>query len=303
MPVNFERVLTTEPVYRTTYVIAYRNDAGFTIKNLDDPKLKELRLGTFQTSGLRAALVKRGVQTNVSLHVLSHNSDLNPENQPHKQVEKVINKELDLVGVWGPFAGWHKKQGAPLVVEPANLWEDEIPLEFDLAIALRKVDWVLKYKFDLALDARKADVEKILRDYGVPLVSCSRCFVAGDLPSHGVYNKVVEAANTASNPIAPDQKVTKDRVETWLKDGADINQELANAVLAADVSRIAWLIEKGADVNKLDSQGYAAIHSAARNKKGEIISVLLAYKADVNAKDRDGYTALHHAVLRNFPKA
>lgn len=303
MPVGFDRVLTTEPVYRTTYVIAYRNDAGYTIKNLDDPKLKELRLGTFQTSGLRAALVKRGVQTNISLHVLSHNADLNPENQPYKQVEKVIKKELDLVGVWGPFAGWMKKQGAPLIVEPANLWEDEIPLEFDLAIALRKIDWVLKYKFDLALEAKKVEVEKILRDYGVPLVTCSRCFVAGDLPSHGVYTKPVEQTTMTSNPIALDQKVTKGRVEDWLKDGADLNQELSNAVLAGDVARIAWLVEKGANINSLDAQGYAAIHTAARNRRSEILSVLIAYKADVNVKDRDGYTALHHAVLRNHPES
>lgn len=300
LPVGFERVITTEPIYRTTYVIAYRNDAGFRISNLDDPKLKELRLGTFQTSGIRAALVKRGVQTNISLHVLSHNSDLNPEVQPYKQVEKVVKGELDLVGVWGPFAGWMQKQGAPLIVEPANLWEDEIPLEFDLAIGLRKIDWVLKYKFDLALEARKKEIEAILRDYGVPLVSCSRCVVAGDLPAHGIYNKAVAEQSPATPVrIAPDQKVTKERVEGWLKDGSDLNQELSNAVLAGDIARIAWLIERGADVNKRDRQGYTALQCAARNRRAEIISVLLAYKADVNLTDVDGYSALHHAVLRN----
>ncbi|MFA5950898.1 MAG: quinoprotein dehydrogenase-associated putative ABC transporter substrate-binding protein [Hyphomicrobium sp.] len=302
IPVGFERVLTSEPIYRTTYVIAYRNDSGFTIKNLDDPKLKELRLGTFQTSGLRAALVKRGVQTNISLHVLSHNSDLNPENQPYKQVEKVIDGKLDLAGVWGPFAGWLKKNGAPLVVEPANLWEDEIPLEFDLAIGLRKIDWVLKYKFDLALEAHKSEVDKILRDYGVPLVECSRCFVAGDLPAHGIYTKAVEQTSAGSVPIAPDQKVTKARVEDWLKEGSDLNQELANAVLAGDVARMTWLIEKGADVNKRDGQGYTALQSAARNRRAELISVLLAYRAEIDLTDSDGYTALHHAVLRNHPQ-
>ncbi len=169
LPIGFERVLTTEPIYRTTYVLAYRNDRGLNIENLDDPKLKDLSIGTFQTSGLRAALVKRGIQKNISLHVLSHNADLNPENQPYKQVEQVVQGKLDVAGVWGPFAGWMKAQGAPLVVAPVNLWEDEIPLEFDLAIGLRKFDWVLKYKFDLALEARKADIDKILHDYGVPL--------------------------------------------------------------------------------------------------------------------------------------
>lgn len=304
LPIGFERVLTTEPIYRTTYVLAYRNDRGLTIENLDDPKLKDLSIGTFQTSGLRAALVKRGIQRNISLHVLSHNADLNPENQPYKQVEQVVQGKLDVAGVWGPFAGWMKAQGAPLVVAPVNLWEDEIPLEFDLAIGLRKFDWVLKYKFDLALEARKADIDKILHEYGVPLVQCSRCFVPGDLPSHGIYTMPVpEVADNAQDKASPDQKVTRERLEAWLKDGADLNQELSNAVLAGDVTRISFLIEKGADVNKRDAQGYTALQSAARNRRAGLISVLLAHKADANLRDVDGYTALHHAVLRNNPES
>lgn len=304
LPIGFDRVLMTEPVYRSTYVIAYRNDKGLEISGLDDPKLQTLRLGTFQTSAARQALARRGIRTNVSLHVLSHNSDLNPENQPWKQVEKMVKGELDVVGVWGPFAGWVQKvKGAPIKVQPINLDDDEIPLEFEVGIGLRKIDWVLKYKFDLALDARKADIDKILRDYGVPLVQCSKCFVAGDLPSQGTYTKPIEAAAAPSAPIAPDQKVTKERLKDWLKDGADINQELSNAVLAGDLARIAFLIEAGADVNKLDAQGYAPLHIAARHRRAELISALIAYKADVNLPDTDGFTPLHHAVLRNHPES
>ena len=47
-----------------------------------------------------------------------------------------------------------------LVVQPVNLDEDDVPLEFDLAIGLRKIDWILKYKFDLALEAKKGEIDK-----------------------------------------------------------------------------------------------------------------------------------------------
>jgi len=305
LPIGFERVLTTEPIYRTTYVLAYRSDRGLKIQNLDDPQLKTLRIGTFQTSGLRMALAERGIRTNVTLHVLSHNSDLNPEAQPWRQVQEVLDGTLDVAAVWGPFAGWLKTmKGEPLVVQPVNLDEDDVPLEFDLAIGLRKIDWVLKYKFDLALDARKGEIEKILRDYGVPLVQCSRCYVAGDLASHGTYTKPVDEDDDAKHEaIAPDQKVTRDRLEAWIKDGANIDQELSNAVLAGDMDRISFLIEKGANVNKRDPEGSAPLHMAARNKRAAVITALLAAKADVNLKDKDGYTALQHAVLRNSPDA
>ncbi len=88
---GFEGIITTNPVYKTTYVLAYRNDRGIEIESLDDPDLKTLKIGVFQTSGLRTALTRRGIISNVSLHVLSHNADLKPENQPYQQVQKVID--------------------------------------------------------------------------------------------------------------------------------------------------------------------------------------------------------------------
>lgn len=298
-------IITTNPVYKTTYVLAYRSDRGFDFKNLDDPKLLDVKIGVFQTSGLRTALTRRGVISNVSLHVVSHNSDLKPENQPWRQVKQVLDGDLDVAGIWGPFAGWLKARGEPLVIQPTNLWEDEIPQEFELSVGLRKVDWVLKYKLDLALEARKVDIEKILREFGVPLVQCSKCVVQGDLPQHGVYTKPIYTEPaldpSAKSAKTADQLVTRERLEAWLQDGADLNQELANAVLAADAERVRFLVEKGADINKRDPQGYAALHGAARNREDKIAAELIALKADVNQTDSDGMTPLHHAAMRNHP--
>ncbi len=300
---GFEGIITTNPIYKTTYVLAYRSDKGLEIDSLDDPDLKTAKIGVFQTSGLRTALTRRGIIKNVSLHVLSHNADLKPENQPWQQVQKVVDGELDIAGVWGPFAGWVKTGlGAPLTIVPTNMWEDEIPQEFELAIGLKRVDWVLKYKLDLALEARRAEIEKILRDYGVPLVKCSKCTVQGDLPAHGAYNNVRVFSDAPSDPSkkAKDQIVDRERLEAWLAEGADVNQEFANAVLGGDVNRMTFLVGKGAEVNRQDKQGYTALHSAARRKDEDVMKALLALKADVAAPDRDGYTALDHAVLRNF---
>lgn len=300
---GFEGIITTNPIYKTTYVFAFRSDRGIEIDSLDDPDLKTLRIGVFQTSGLRTALTRRGIISNVSLHVLSHNADLKPENQPWQQVQKVIDGQLDIAGVWGPFAGWLKTmKGAPLTIVPTNMWEDDIPQEFELAIGLRRVDWVLKYKLDLALEARRSEIDKILRDFGVPLVKCSKCTVPGDLLAHGAYNKVRVLSEVPSDPSkkAKDQIVDRARLEAWLAEGADVDQEFANAVLAGDLERMAFLVEKGADVNRRDKQGYPALHSAARHKDEEVLKALIALKADVAARDQDGYTALDHAVLRNF---
>ena len=302
LPANYGPALTTFPIYRTTYVLAYRSDRGLDIKSFDDPVLKKLKIGVFQTSSVREVLTKRGLAPNLSLHTLSHNADLKPENQPWRQVQDVIDGKLDVAAVWGPFAGWLKTmKGAPLKIQAVNLWEDYIPLEFELAAGVRKRDAKLKYMLEYALEASKDKIEKILTDYGVPLVQCSRCLIEGTLPSHGAYTKLPDTV-FAPHPdeATPDQIVTKERVETWLEEGADLTQELSNATLAAAVDRIKFLVkEKGADINARDAQGYAPIHTAARNRHPDLVTLLADLGADLDAPDADGMTPLMHAAMRN----
>ena len=131
-----------------------------------------------------------------------------------------------------------------------------MPLEFDLAIGVRKTDAFLKYMLEFALEDKAEEVAQIMKDYGVPLVQCSRCVVPGDLPAHGSYTAVAQTDFKARPDLAsPDQVVTKEKVENWLAEGADITQELSNAVIADDFDRVKFLVSKGADVNKADNQG------------------------------------------------
>lgn len=313
MPASSSPLLTTNPIYRTTYVLAYRNDSGLDIKSLDDPRLAELRVGVFQHSGMREALTRRGLGEKLQLHIISHMADLNPEEQPWRQVQDVVDGKLDIAAVWGPFAGWlPKMKGAPLVIRAANLMEDTVPMEFDLAIGMRKNNVLLKYMIDWALERNKEQIAKILADYGVPLVECSRCTVQGDLPSHGSYYAKLRGLANADDrylkqaaPIEPttkastDQIVTAERVDEWLEEGADINEELSNAIIGNDAKRAALLIRKGADVNKRNTQGYAPLHNAARNRNSPLVELLVKNKADVDERDEDGFTPLILAVSRN----
>jgi quinoprotein dehydrogenase-associated probable ABC transporter substrate-binding protein len=301
MPANYGSLLTTFPVYKTPYVFAYRNDKGLELTGLDDPKLKDLKIGVFQTSGIRAALAKRGIVDNVKLQVQTHDGDLVIENQPWWVVQKVLNGDLDVAAVFGPFAGWLKTmKDEPLTILPVNLQDDKVPLEFELAIGVRKTDAFLKYMLEFALEEHEEDVEKILRDYGVPLVQCSKCIVAGDLPAHGSYIALADQKFEARPDLAsPDQVVTREKLEAWLADGADINQELSNAVNANDSDRVKFLVEKGADVNRPDPQGWTPLLNAARQRKDAMIKLLIELGADVNRPDGSGLTPIVAAAMRD----
>lgn len=300
MPANYGPLLTTFPIYKTPYVLVYRNDKGLELTGLDDPKLKDLKIGVFQTSGIRAALAKRGIIDNVKLQVQSHDADLVPEHQPWYVVQRVLDGELDVAAVFGPFAGWLKTmKNEPLTIMPVNLMDDTVPLEFDLAIGVRKTDAFLKYMLEFALEDKHEEIEKILRDYGVPLVQCSKCVVQGDLPSHGSYISLSEQEFKARPDLAsPDQIVTKEKVEAWLEEGADITQELSNAVIANDFDRVKFLVGKGADVNKVDSQGWTPLLSAAQQRQDQMAKLLIELGADVNL-GHDGMTPLIAAVMRD----
>jgi quinoprotein dehydrogenase-associated probable ABC transporter substrate-binding protein len=298
MPTNYGSLLTTFPVYRSTYVLAYRNDRGLKLTGLDDPKLKDLKIGVFQTSGIREALAKRGIVDNVALQTQTHDADLIVEHQPWWVVQKALNGELDVAAVWGPFAGWlTTMKNEPLTIQPVNLEEDRVPLEFDLGIGVRKTDAFLKYMLEFALEDKAEEVAQILKDYGVPLVQCSKCIVPGDLPSHGSYTALAQTDFKARPDLAsPDQVVTKEKLEQWLEEGADITQELSNAVIANDFDRVKFLVSKGADVNKVDNQGWTPLQSAARQRRDQMAKLLLELGADPNLGDP---TPLVAAVMRD----
>ena len=310
MPTALQELLTTEPLYRTTYVFAHRADKKLDIKSLDDPLLKTLRIGVFQHSGIREALERRG-HKNLDLHIIAYDTDLQPKHQPWQQVQKVIDGELDVAGVWGPFAGWLKTQRQePIVIQPVNLWENEVPMEFDLAIGMQRNQVMLKYMIDWALTRKKDEIAAVLKEYGVPLVQCSKCAVDGDLPSHGSYYERIRNVSQdrflkeappikATDKATADQIVTEARLESWLADGADLDQELVNAIVGNDADRVRFLIKKGADVNKRDSGGFTPLDSAARGRSATLIEILVEAGADPNTPDADGFFPLLHAINRN----
>lgn len=310
MPTALQELLVTEPLYRTTYVFAYREDSGLKIENLDDPQLQNLRIGVFQHSGLREALVRRGIKK-LDLHVIAYDTDLAPEHQPWQQVQQVIDGKLDVAGVWGPFAGWLKTQrNEPIVIQPVNLWEDHVPLEFELAIGMHRNQVMLKYMLDWALDRKRNEIAAILKEYGVPLIQCSKCAADGDLPSHGSYydrirkvsqDRFLKEAPRAllTDKAAAHQVVTQDRVKEWIAEGADLDIELINAVISRDPDRIKLVIDAGANVNARDTGGFSPLDTAARNRAPTVVALLIDAGADPNSADHDGFFPLLHAINRN----
>lgn len=296
MASDTEGAVVLAPLYRSTFVLAYRNDRGLDIKSLDDPALKRLRIGVFQVSAMREALSAHHIVDNTVIHYLSHNADIVEANRPSYQVQQVIDGSLDVAAAWGPMAGYYKTVlHAPLVIQAANLMDDEVPLEFDMTLAVPRGRPDIKTAVEAAVVQHKAEIRQILVDFGVPLVKCDECTISGDLPSHGPYKEPKPVVETAAQ-IAKLHAVRMAEMKKWLAQGANPDDELNDAIVANDVDRVRYLLTHGAHADSLDGDGYTPLISAIRSGFVGVATYLAEHKADANLPDRSGWTPLMWAT-------
>jgi quinoprotein dehydrogenase-associated probable ABC transporter substrate-binding protein len=302
MATDTEGAVVLAPLYRSTFVLAYRSDTGINIKSFDDPALKKLRVGVFQVSAIRQALADHQVVSNTVIHYLSHNADIVSDNQPSYQVQQVIDGSLDVAAAWGPMAGYYKAVvHAPLIIQPVNLMEDKVPMEFDMALAVPRGRQDVKEAIQQAIQQHKSEIHQVLVDFGVPLVKCDECLISGDLPSHGPYQPVKpEMQTTAYDAKARAARMAE--LKKWLAEGANPSEELSNAIVANDIDRVRYLVGHGAHVEAVDGEGYPTLVSAARFGFTAVATYLVDHKADPNQSDRTGWTALMFAAWNDQPE-
>lgn len=169
VPADFERVLTTKPYYRSSYVFVFNRIA---LRSFDDPQLKSLRIGVqLPGNDLAAtppghALALRGAIDNVSGFAVMGES-----HAAERIVEAIAAGKLDAGVVWGPQAGFFAAKKA-LNISPAEAPAElkGIPFEFSIAMGVKHGRRALRDELDGVIDRRRADLEAILVEYHVPRV-------------------------------------------------------------------------------------------------------------------------------------
>jgi mxaJ protein len=169
---GYERIATTRPYYKSTYVWVSRKDKHLKIASLDDPILQKLRIGVHITDDNYAppaqALARRGLVNNLKGYsLLGAFGDLNP---PAKLVNAVANREVDLAIAWGPLVGYFTRNSALQLSAMEPLRDGPIPFTFEISMGVRKNDTALLEQLDRALERRQADVRRILAEYRVPVL-------------------------------------------------------------------------------------------------------------------------------------
>jgi mxaJ protein len=175
VPAGFELAATTRPYYRSGYVFLTRRD-GPRVRSLDDPVLRTARVAVQLVGDDGAntppahALARRGIVRNVvGYSVLGDYRRVAP---PARIVEAVAAGDVDVAIVWGPLAGYFAtRERVPLRLTPVSPQRDAaLPLAFDIAMGVRRGDDALRARLDAIITRRRAAIDSLLAEYGVPRV-------------------------------------------------------------------------------------------------------------------------------------
>jgi quinoprotein dehydrogenase-associated probable ABC transporter substrate-binding protein len=173
VPVGYDLVRTTAPYYRSTYVFVYPR-GKYTLTSLDDPILKKLKIGVhllgndYENPPPVHELGRRHIVDNV----VGFNTFYSAENPPSAIVDAVAAGRVDVAVVWGPPGGYYAaRQKVPMDVVPIPSSPGRLPMAFDIAMGVRKGDEALHARVQRALTAHRADIERILKEFNVPVVA------------------------------------------------------------------------------------------------------------------------------------
>jgi mxaJ protein len=177
VPADFERLLTTRPYYRSSYVFV-EGPGARGVATFDNPRLKSLRIGV-QLVGNDLAATPPGYALAMSGHLDNVRGFTIYGQGPAAQrmIAALGTGELDAALIWGPQAGYFATRSTtPLELRVARspASRADLPFEFAIAMGVRRDDHALRDELDAIIERRRADIDAILAAYSVPRTDLSR---------------------------------------------------------------------------------------------------------------------------------
>jgi quinoprotein dehydrogenase-associated probable ABC transporter substrate-binding protein len=176
VPPGLENVAASEPYYRSTYVFVTRKDKNLDVRSIQDPRLKQLRIGVHIVGDdlvpPARALIDEGMVRNlIGFSIFGRLSSVDP---PAMLIHAVEDNKVDVAAAWGPLAGYFAKESpVSLRVEPICTDKPNrfAPMVFSIAMGVREGDAAILARLNDFIHRRKPDIDRLLSSYGVPLTT------------------------------------------------------------------------------------------------------------------------------------
>jgi quinoprotein dehydrogenase-associated probable ABC transporter substrate-binding protein len=166
-----ELVLNTNALYRSAYALIYKPGTGLDgVDSIFDPRLKDKRLGVVQGTPSADLIAKAGLMGKARPYRLM--VDRRYDNPSADLVKDIRSGEIDAGVMWGPIAGYYatrdgdKLAVAPLVKDVGKAGR----IDFRITMGVRQGDDLWKRQLNDIIRKRQADIDKVLLEYGVPML-------------------------------------------------------------------------------------------------------------------------------------
>ena len=166
-----DQMLNSNAYYRSTYALITRKGSGLeAVNSLGDPLLKDKRIGIIANTPPGLLMVRHGLMVKAKPYPLV--KDPRYMNPQADMIKDIRSGEIDAGILWGPYAGYFaKSEGEPLVVTPLS-GDPEVSTKMTygmtLGVRLSDTDW--KKQLNAVLVKRRADIDKVLLDFGIPVL-------------------------------------------------------------------------------------------------------------------------------------
>ena len=165
-----ELVQNTNHYYRSAYVLIYRTDSDLAgVKSLDDKRLKDKRIGVVAGTPPATVMALNGLIGKAKpFHLVVDRRYRSPGEE---MVGEIVSGDLAAGVLWGPIGGYYaKKSGAPLSVVPLVNESRGPRMAYRITMGVRRQELEWKRQLNKLLRKHREEIEKILTDFGVPLL-------------------------------------------------------------------------------------------------------------------------------------
>jgi quinoprotein dehydrogenase-associated probable ABC transporter substrate-binding protein len=182
-PQGDDLVQSTNPYYRTAYALVIKPNSGLDdLDTLSDPRLRDKRVGIVAGTPPSTYLAANGLMRKAKPYPLV--VDTRVDSSASAMLRDLTSGEIDVGVLWGPMAGYYAKEaGPPMRVKLLLKESGGPPLVFRIGMGVRPTDQNWKRLLNRLIAENRAELNRLLIGFGVPLLDENDQLIATDAPA------------------------------------------------------------------------------------------------------------------------
>ena len=169
-PQGDDQAQVTIPYYRTTYALVAKRGSGLEdVTTIDDPKLKDKRIGVVARTPPSTSMAINGLLARAKSYPLF--IDTRADSSAQAMMDDLTRGDIDCGILWGPMAGYYARQATPpLIVVPLTKETTGPQMTFRIGMAVRPADQEWKRTLNKLIMENQAEINKLLISYSIPIL-------------------------------------------------------------------------------------------------------------------------------------